>query len=117
MKINLKQVGENVKGGAVKFLIVVALFSIFMGILWLLGGVGTVKAEVKTLQESVEMAQADYDLSQSQATDALNQYCTNWKELAQAKVALADAMKINSTINKGAIEAVDCTKQTVPTSF
>lgn len=73
--------------------------------------------ETKSLQESVEQAQADYDLSQKQAKDALTSYCTSWKELATAKRALADKTQLDFSLKQTEIDAVNCTNIQLPSTF
>lgn len=92
----------------------ILLFCLYV---WVSQPTANASTDVRTLQESVEQAQADYDLSQKQAKDALVQYCTNWKALAQNKANLADAMKITTNINREAVMAVDCTQLTLPSTF
>lgn len=73
------------------------------------------KASTTTLQESVEMAQADYDLSQSQAKAAMTQYCENWKGLSKAKLDLAKATNIPSSLQD--VQGVDCNSINIPSTF
>lgn len=90
---------------------------IFGALIWAFQPRANAAQEVKTLQESVEMAQADYDLSQKQAKDALASYCTNWKELATSKRALADATKLDFNLKQEEIDAVNCTNTQLPSTF
>ena len=76
-----------------------------------------VSAKTSNLQDSVIIAQADYELSQAQTLAGMQQYCINWQELALAKVELAKATKIESNIDEAAVKAVDCKKVAVPSSF
>ncbi len=94
-------------------LLAIVLFALLLNL------IPTVKADVVTLQESVQIAQADYDLSQSQAKAGIIQACETWKGLALAKADLAIAMKINSDLNKDTIATTDCKKveSLVPASF
>lgn len=101
-----------IKGG-----IYAAVMILGLSLIYAMGG--TAKAEVKTLQQSVEMAQADYDLSQSQTKDALIQACESWKALAIAKAELSEAMKISSTLNSEGLKTKDCgvAADLLPASF
>ena len=90
----------------------------FLGLLVLISAMTSkVAAEdsKKTLQESVEVAQADYDFSQAQALDSMRTYCKNWVELSNAKVSLAENLKIKSTQSPADIKV--CEGVYVPTSF
>jgi len=109
-----KSLGRQAAKGLVVFLIALVI----LGVAARLFG-GTAQADKTTLQQSVEMAQADYDLSQAQAQAAIVQACNTWKGLASAKSDLAAAMKINSNLDKAQIEAVNCdnAKNLVPVSF
>jgi hypothetical protein len=100
-------------------LAVVMLILVLAGLNGLISShyVANAAQEVKTLQESVEQAQADYDLSQKQAKDALASYCTNWKELATSKRALADATKLDFNLKQEEIDAVNCTNTQLPSTF
>lgn len=73
------------------------------------------KANATTLQESVEMAQADYDFSQAQTKAAMTQYCENWKELSKAKLDLAKATNIPSSLQD--VQGVDCNTISIPSTF
>ncbi len=94
-----------------------ATFAILLTAVWFMGG--TAKAEVKTLQQSVEMAQVDYDFSQTATKAAMIQACHSWKELAIAKAQLADAMKISSSLDENALKTKNCedAASLVPASF
>lgn len=78
-------------------------------------GKASAQDDRKTLQESVVMAQADYDLSQSQALNSMKAYCNSWVELNNAKVQLANATKIKT--DSSIIDAKACESITVPSSF
>lgn len=112
MKIN-----EILKSASGKLMFVVSLFFIFIAALWLLGG--TAQAGVKTAQESVEMSQADYDMSFRQAGDALVQHCEMWKALALSKINLAELVKLPTNLDPQQVDAVNCdnAKNVVPASF
>ncbi len=91
----------------------------------------TAKASEKTLQESVEMSQADYDMAANKTTDALvkaqdemRQYCEMWKALALSKAALMSFARIDSGIDEEGVKARDCASiaanlisTKIPTSF
>lgn len=119
MKITKENVNNFAKSWYAKPIAFVFTVALFAGVLWLMGGNYKANAEVVSLQQSVEMAQADYDLSQSQAKAAMIQYCESWKGLALAKAELAEKLKINRDGNGAAATAssVDCTLQSVPSSF
>lgn len=117
MKITKENVNNFAKAWYAKPLAFIFTIGLFAGILWLMGGNGKANAEMVSLQQSVEMAQADYNLSQTQAKAALRQYCENWKLLALDKANLADAMKIPTSINRDAVMGVDCDEITLPSSF
>jgi len=78
-------------------------------------GKASAQEDKKTLQESVVMAQADYDLSQSQALNSMKAYCNSWVELNNAKVQLAQAMKIDT--DSSIVDTKACESITIPSSF
>lgn len=106
----------TIKQAIIKFGVLVGVFAAFLAILWLMGGAA--KADTKSLQESVEMSQADYDMGQAQAKSALIQTCNDWKALAEAKIDLATATKIQINLTKEQVQ-VDCSKagDLVPVTF
>lgn len=133
MKLKQLNTPENKKHAVAIFLSVfvgLPLFLVFAA--FLINLLPTAKADKVTLQESVEMAQADYDVSQAQAmkvmedtnisqTAALQEYCKDWQRLADAKIMLASKMKLNATTASLYAE-VDCSAIkisiiTVPASF
>lgn len=111
-KKSLKETGRTVAkyvvGGLFTFLALMVIISA-------LTGQTKAQDDKKTLQESVEMAQTDYDLSQSQALDAMKSYCKNWVELGNAKALLAETLKIKA--NQPILDIKVCESITVPTSF
>lgn len=115
MKITKETINKLGSSKLAKFLALPIMFTIVMGFMWLTGGQAKADTSLVTLQESVEHAQADYDLSQSQAKDALKQYCIAYQDLAVAKNTLAAQLKINATIIP--IDADVCDNLTVPSSF
>jgi hypothetical protein len=88
-----------------------------LGMIFLFVMVGSASSKANTLQDSVVMAQADYELSQSQTLAGMQQLCMNWQELALAKVELAKATNLQSGLEEAAVKAVDCKLVTVPSSF
>jgi len=113
MKILGKENGLTPKQTFIGLGVIAAL--IFVALVW--ASQPDAKANATTLQQSVEMAQADYNLSQSQALAGLQQYCENWKGLATAKRQLADATGLNFNLTADQINSVDCKQVTVPHSF
>lgn len=106
---------KNIKTIGIKLAVFTGALAATLGVVWIMGG--TAKADVLTLQQSVEMAQADYDLSQKQGNDAIQSACKSWKELAGAKLKLAEAVKLPTTIDKAGVEAANCTDLKIPASF
>ncbi len=112
IKKELNVTGRKIaKGVVIGFLSILALLVIIST----LTGQTNAKDDKKTLQESVEISQADYDLSQSQALDAMKSYCKSWAELSNAKAQLSAAMKINATTK--IVDVKVCEGVYVPVSF
>lgn len=107
---------KNVKTTIRNTAIVLVSFASFLALLWFMGG-NSAKADAQSLQESVQIAQADYDIAQVNAKQAMTQACTSWKTLALAKAELAEAVNLPHSFNKEAVKAVDCEAVTVPVSF
>lgn len=109
---NVKETGRKVAkyvvGGLFAFLALLVIVSA-------LTGQTKAQDDKKTLQESVEQAQSDYDFSQAQALDSMRSYCKNWVELGNAKALLAETLKIKA--NQPTLDVKVCESITVPTSF
>jgi hypothetical protein len=111
-KVTMKEVARKYIGYG---LITILAFGLMLVLISAFSQKATADDSKKTLQESVEMAQADYDLSQAQALDSMRSYCKNWVELSNAKVALANSLKIKTTQVVADVNV--CEGVYVPTSF
>lgn len=123
---------ENKKHGVAIFL------AVFVGVpafLWAaaftINHLPTAKADKLSLQDSVAMSQADYDMGAKNAADAIAsaqdsiaQYCETWKALALSKNALMEFAKVSPTVPDASIQKVNCQSEAkvyvqpiVPSSF
>jgi len=65
-------------------------------------------ADTASLQESVEMEQANYNISIVQARESMKQHCETWKSLATAKRGLANATGLHFNLSQEQIDSVKC---------
>lgn len=115
MKITKETMNKLGQSKLAKFLALPIMFTVVMGGIWLTGGKAKADTSLVTLQESVEHAQANYDLSQSQAKDAITAYCKSYVALAVAKNQLASELKIDARVIPVTLGM--CDNLTVPSSF
>ncbi len=115
-KQSMKEYFRNKIGAAILILLGVVVVAAFIT-----NCVPSAKADTKSLEDSVRVEQADYDMNLKTAQDAMVQHCEDWKALALAKIDLADSLKMPTNLDKAEVTAVVCDspaiKLVVPYSF